>query len=124
MSAGDAFDLLRFLEDRWRREEMVARELSRPRYLDVEGVPVPEHLDPVRVASDVAAKRAMVSLLLESAATIDGEWGCGHEVDELREHCTDLATMRFLMDALTPWVQIYKDLPGFRQEWERTADGD
>lgn len=74
--------------------------------------------DPARVVADITAKREMVIEILNTAATIDGEWGCGHEADELREHCTDLATMRFLKNVLTPWAQAYRDHPGFHPDWK------
>lgn len=88
--------------------------------------------DPARVLVEVEAKRAIVAEAFEVAATIDGEWGCCHDADDIRrgyreptpgwgdeaeplpESCQgpDVAA-KFLW----PLASVFADRPGFDETW-------
>lgn len=76
---------------------------------------IAEH-DPARVLREIDAKRQILRQAFEHAATIDGEWGCCHDADEIEAgHCeeqrpNDLRLLRLL-------ALPYAGRPGYREEW-------
>jgi hypothetical protein len=81
--------------------------------------PEAEHIirhDPARVLREIDAKRQILRQAFEHAATIDGEWGCCHDADEIEAgHCeeqrpNDLRLLRLL-------ALPYAGRPGYREEW-------
>lgn len=87
--------------------------------------------DPARVLAEVAAKRAWITLALDHAETVDGEWGCGHTAADLERgyrtypdqddheplpagcHAVDEAR-RYL----APLAAVYRDHEHYREEWK------
>lgn len=72
--------------------------------------------DPARVLAEVAAKRRQIDLTFRYEATIDGEWGCRHDAEEIaRGGCPatpvdGIAMLRLL-------AVVYADHPGYRSDW-------
>jgi hypothetical protein len=72
--------------------------------------------DPARVLREIDVKRQILRQAFEHAATIDGEWGCCHDADEIEAgHCeeqrpNDLRLLRLL-------ALPYAGRPGYREEW-------
>lgn len=75
--------------------------------------------DPARVLREVDAKRDLIRLAFEYAASVDEEWGCGHNADQIAAgHCAwlrpdELTTLRLL-------ALPYQAHPDFRPEWAPT----
>jgi hypothetical protein len=73
--------------------------------------------DPARVLAECEAKRRIVELAFSHAAKIDGEWGCCHSVQGIRDGLCDeqrpddLPLLRLL-------ALPYADHPDYRDEWK------
>jgi hypothetical protein len=82
---------------------------------DATGRHIARH-DPAQVLADCAAKRALIDLAFQVAAQIDGEWGCGHGADQIRQGlCSvmpvdDLPELRIL-------AQPFAGHPDFDSAW-------
>ena len=73
--------------------------------------------DPLRALCEVEAKRALITFALKNAAQIDGEWGDGHEAEEIADgQCGDHGTQA-LGEVLRPLAAVYSTHPDYRQEW-------
>ena len=76
--------------------------------------------DPARVLAEVEAKRKIMAEAFHHAATIDSEWGCCHDAEEIEQGmCPDqrpdeLALLRLL-------ARPYVGHPGYRPEWASGA---
>ena len=89
--------------------------------------------DPARVLAECEAKRRIVAEAFEVAATIDGEWGCCHDADDIRrgyreptpgwgdeaeplpEGCAGPEVAGKFLQAL---AAVYAGHEDYRQEWK------
>ena len=112
---------------RWseERDAEVASSQGRVALLDHDrnGALNAEHVarwDPARVLAEVEAKREIMAEAFHHAATIDSEWGCCHDAEEIEQGmCPDqrpdeLALLRLL-------ARPYVGHPGYRPEWASGA---
>jgi hypothetical protein len=123
-------DLVEFLRAALDEDERVARVAiayeeevdDAPQYrhvVDYLGSILAAHIarhDPARMLAEVAAKRAIVEKAFEYAAIIDGEWGCGHNSDQIERGECPLKMPDKLM-LLRLLAQPYAGRPGWREEW-------
>lgn len=73
--------------------------------------------DPARVLREVEAKRAVIATAFLYEATIDGEWGCVHNADEIAAgRCPDIRPDKVYILRLL--AAIYSDHPDYRDEWK------
>ena len=86
-----------------------------------------------RMLAECEAKRRIVAEAFEVAATIDGEWGCCHDAEDIRrgyreptpgwgdeaeplpEGCAGPEVAGKFLQAL---AAVYADHPDYRQEWK------
>jgi hypothetical protein len=82
-----------------------------------------EHIarhDPARVLAEVAAKRAIVKLVFQYEAKIDGEWGCCHDAEEIEAGlCPEIDPSG--IQALRLLGAPYAGHEGYRPEWAPDA---
>jgi len=83
-------------------------------------VQIADHIaryDPAHVLAICKAHREIVDWFLWNAEAIDGEWGDGCDVEQIRAgQCHD----RHVAQSLRPLrtlATIYADRPGWREEW-------
>lgn len=73
--------------------------------------------DPAHVLAVCKAHRAIIDWFFWNAEAIDGEWGDGCDVEQIRAgECHD----RHVAQSLRPLralATIYADRPGWREEW-------
>lgn len=69
-----------------------------------------------RVLAECDAKRQMLDQIFQYEAKIDGEWGCCHDADQIREgRCADIPVDDIA--ALRILAQPFAQRPGYREEW-------
>lgn len=69
------------------------------------------------VLADIASKRRLIDLGFRHAQTIDAEWGCCHDADEIKaSECdsTDIDTIELLKLLALPFAGH----PDYREEWK------
>ena len=99
---------------------------------EVHGEHIARH-DPARVLAECEAKRRIVAEAFEVAATIDGEWGCCHDAEDIRrgyreptlgwgdeaeplpEGCAGPEVAGKFLQAL---AAVYAGHEDYRQEWK------
>ena len=64
------------------------------------------------------AKRALITFALENAASVDGEWGDGHDAGEIAGGQCEDCGMRAASRVLGLLAAIDSDHPDYRQEWK------
>lgn len=101
------FLLARISED----EEVAQRESIWPT-----GTPI----TPKRVLADCAAKRRLIDLAFENSASIDGEWGCCHNADEIRRGLCPRTPISGI-EELQVMAEVFADHPDFDPSWARAA---
>jgi Family of unknown function (DUF6221) len=73
--------------------------------------------DPARVLREVEAERKILDFAFRNAAAIDGEWGDGHEAEDIRAGmCSDCGNEAAAY-VLKPLAAVYSDHPDYQQEW-------
>jgi hypothetical protein len=74
---------------------------------------------PVRILAECAAKRALIDTQYAYLATIDGEWGCAHDEDQIRagecEYYRDFNPGTWPI--VTALAAVYNDHRDYRPEW-------
>lgn len=73
-------------------------------------------IEPSRALAQCKAYRRLIDAAFEHLYVIDGEWGCGHTAEEIRNGECDYndGTLRGVLKAL---AAIWSDHPDYRQEW-------
>lgn len=72
--------------------------------------------DPARVLAEVEAKRQLIDLIFRHAATVDGEWGCCHDADQIRAgRCPDTPVDD--VEGLRLLALPYSGHEGYRAGW-------
>ena len=67
---------------------------------------------------EVEAERALITFALENAASVDGEWGDGHDAGEIAGGQCEDRGMRAANRVLGLLAAIDSDHPDYRQEWK------
>ena len=73
--------------------------------------------DPAAVLADIAGKLALLDWAFKNAEDIDGEWGCGHTVDEIRTGRCDGRGLEAAMQVLRCVAAGYVERDGFKDTW-------
>jgi hypothetical protein len=72
--------------------------------------------DPRRVLREAETKKAIIALAFEYEQKIDGEWGCGHNAEEIGAgECRDIKPDG--IGILRQLAAVYSDHPDYREEW-------
>lgn len=75
------------------------------------------HLWTQRPLREVAAKRALIEIAWQHAATIDGEWGCAHTVDEIKAgECSGSSPDE--SEICRVLAAVYNDHPDYQAAWK------
>jgi hypothetical protein len=75
--------------------------------------------NPSRVLAEIKAKRAILDRAFDEAAIVDGEKGCCHPAEEIRDgKCPAHRAITYLdFPLLFILAQPYRDRPGFHEGW-------
>jgi hypothetical protein len=106
-------DLIAFLNARLDEKRLYAEGLITYGPHDVSGLVGLR----AQMLREVEAGRKLITVALESAVMIDGEWGDGHEAAEIADgQCGDHGA-KAVKAILGPLAAVWNDHPDYRPEW-------
>src|SRR5688500_8487845 len=75
------------------------------------------HFDHEFIVALVESQRALIAEIFQHAARVDGEWGCCHSAEEIRDgDCWDTGPNQ--LEGLRHMAWAFRHHPDYRQEWK------
>jgi hypothetical protein len=114
--------IVAFLTARIGEREALARKIQEQldagwNYWDELGGYIGEVVDPPGMLREVAADRAILALIFQYEAKIDGEWGCCHSAAAIRlGECPETPPEE--IETLRVLAAVDSDHPDYNQAWK------